>query len=195
MPGTAAIQHSVLIISGAQQFTALARASLPAGRFSSIEVRTDAAAARRCLLERDFDLVLIQAPLPGENGLGLALDFAENRHTSVLLAVPAEVSDDVQEQVTDRGILVIPRPATRPRIQNAVRFLLSIQDKMSLLMKEAADAREKTEEIRQVDRAKFVLIEHRHMSEDEAHRYIGKLAMNNGISRRRAAAMILDEYE
>ena len=77
MPGTAAIQHSVLIISGAQQFTALARASLPAGRFSSIEVRTDAAAARRCLLERDFDLVLIQAPLPGENGLGLALDFAD----------------------------------------------------------------------------------------------------------------------
>ena len=113
----------------------------------------------------------------------------------MLLAVPAEVSDDVQEQVTDRGVLVIPRPATRPRIQNAVRFLLSIQDKMSLLMKEAADAREKTEEIRQVDRAKFTLIEYRHMTEDEAHRYIGKLAMNNGVSRRRAAAMILDEYE
>lgn len=62
-------------------------------------------------------------------------------------------------------------------------------------MEAGADAREKTEEIRQVDRAKFTLIENRHMSEDEAHRYIGKLAMNNGVSRRRAAAMILDEYE
>ena len=195
MPAQGGIQHAVLIISGSEQFTAIARACLPAGRFGSIEVRTGAASGRRCLLERDFDLVLIHAPLQDENGIGLALDIAENRHTSIMLSVPAEVYDDVLEQVTTQGILAISRPSSRGRIQNAIRFLLSVQDKMTLLRKEADAAREKAEEIRQVDRAKFTLMEQRHMSEDEAHRFIGRLAMNSGISRRRAAAQILDEYE
>ena len=195
MPGREDIQHAVLIISGAEQFTAIARACLPAGRFTSVEVRTSASAGRRCVLERDFDLVLIHAPLQDENGMGLALDIAENRHTSVLLVVPAEVYDDVLEKVTKQGILAIPRPTNRTRIQNSVHFLLSVQDKMYLLRKETAAAREKAEEIRQVDRAKFALMERRHMSEDEAHRYIGKIAMNNGVSRRRAAALILDDFD
>jgi len=195
MPRSEDIQHSVLIISGSERFTAAAKASLPAGRFISIEVRQAAAAARRCMLERDFDLVLINAPLPDENGIGLALDAADKHHTGVLVVVPAEVYDEVLEQVSEQGILAISRPTTRSRIQIAVRFLTALQDKMYGLMKETATARQKVEEIRIIDRAKFVLIEQKHMTEDEAHRHIGKLAMDNGVSRHRIARMILDEYE
>ena len=47
--------------------------------------------------------------------------------------------------------------------------------------------------MRVVNKAKLVLINKKKMSEDEAHRYIGKLAMDNGISRGRAAERILDD--
>ena len=195
MPRNEDIQHSVLIISGSEQFTAVAKGCLPARRYISMENRTSAAAARRCILERDFDLVLIYAPLSDENGVSLALDIAENRHASIMLVVPSEIYDDVLERVTEQGILAIARPTTRTRIQVAIRFLFSIQDKMYGLIRETSAAREKAEEIRIIDKAKFVLMEQKKMTEDEAHRYIGKLAMNNGISRRRAAGMILDEYD
>lgn len=195
MPRNEDIQHSVLIISGSEQFTAVAKACLPARRYISMENRTSAAAARRCILERDFDLVLIYAPLSDENGVSLALDIAENRHASIMLVVPSEIYDDVLERVTEQGILAIARPTTRTRIQVAIRFLFSVQDKMYGLIRETSAAREKAEEIRIIDKAKFVLMEQKKMTEDEAHRYIGKLAMNNGISRRRAAGMILDEYD
>ena len=49
------------------------------------------------------------------------------------------------------------------------------------------------EELRVVSRTKITLIEKMNMSEDEAHRFIGKYAMDNGISRGRAATMILDD--
>ena len=37
------------------------------------------------------------------------------------------------------------------------------------------------------------LMEHRHMTEAEAHRYIGKQAMDHGMSRKRIAQEILDD--
>ena len=52
---------------------------------------------------------------------------------------------------------------------------------------------EKMEELRVVSKAKILLVERKHMSEDEAHRYIGKCAMNRGVSRRKIAEEILDD--
>ena len=62
---------------------------------------------------------------------------------------------------------------------------------VSRVVKGAAE--EKAEEQRIIDRAKFYLIEKKQMTEDEAHRYIGKQSMDSGISRRRIAERILDD--
>ena len=47
------------------------------------------------------------------------------------------------------------------------------------------------QEIRLVNRAKWVLIEQRHMDEPTAHRYIEKLAMDRCVTRRLIAEEIL----
>ena len=46
-----------------------------------------------------------------------------------------------------------------------------------------------------MDRAKCLLIEHRHLSEAEAHRAIEKQAMDQRLPRARVAQLILDRYE
>ena len=51
------------------------------------------------------------------------------------------------------------------------------------------------DQMRLVNKAKFMLIEEKHISEDEAHRMIGKVAMDNGISRGKAAQKIIDDLE
>jgi response regulator NasT len=51
------------------------------------------------------------------------------------------------------------------------------------------------EELRLVSKAKVLLVEKKKMTEDEAHRLIGKQAMDQGISRRRAAQRLLDDLE
>ena len=53
---------------------------------------------------------------------------------------------------------------------------------------------EKIQEIRLVTRAKWTLIQCLGMSEEEAHRYIEKQAMDNRISRREVAKRGLTTY-
>ena len=99
------------------------------------------------------------------------------------------------EHVTDRGVLVLPKPLAVNRLDRAVRYLFAEQAKVRHLLARIAGLTEKTEELRIVSRAKLLLMDKMHMTEDEAHRFIGKQAMNSGISRRKAAEGILDELE
>ena len=52
---------------------------------------------------------------------------------------------------------------------------------------------EKMKELKIVGKAKGILIEKKGMTEKEAHRYIGKMAMDNGVSRKHIAEDIIDE--
>ena len=51
------------------------------------------------------------------------------------------------------------------------------------------------EEIRLVNRAKLLLMEHLKMSEAEAHRHIEKAAMDACVKRRNIAEQIIRTYE
>ena len=53
----------------------------------------------------------------------------------------------------------------------------------------------KMEEIRIVNRAKMLLIEKRGMSEEEAHHYLEKEAMNSGTTKQKVAEAIARELQ
>ena len=185
------MRHSVLIVSASGQFDAKVRKSLTG--FMMVDSRKSVSAARRCILERYYDLVVINFPIPDEAGEQFALDVTEQCRASVLLVVPGEIYDAVLEMVTDRGILVISKSLPPGRLDQAIRFLIATENRMHALEKQVEKAEERLEELRIVDKAKFYLMENENMTEDEAHRYIGKQAMNHGVSRGRVARRILDE--
>ena len=191
MPGKDDMMHSALIVSASEQFDSLVRRSLKS--YITVEIRKSGAAARQYVLERYYDLVVINAPLPDESGEELALDITEQCNASVLMVVPRDIYEDMLERVTDLGVLVIPKPSPKGRIDKGIRFLTAGQDRLHRLEKQVEKTKEKLEEQRIVDKAKFLLIETKNMSEDEAHRYIGKLAMDNGITRGAAAQRLLDD--
>ena len=193
MPKDELIQHSVLIISASEHFDAIVKRSLPKRNYLSVEIRQSASLARRCILERYYDLVIINAPLPDENGLEISLDVIDNSNASVLLVVPKEICDDMTEKVTDYGVLVLAKPFHWGRIDKAIRFLTAIQNKRHYFEKKVRDMQDKMDDLRAIDKAKFMLIEKKQMTEDQAHRLIGKTAMDCGISRKKAAIKIMDD--
>lgn len=81
------------------------------------------------------------------------------------------------------------------RMDMAIRYLTAIQDKMSVLDSRYRNARHKLEEIKIISKAKILLVQKKNMTEDEAHKYIGKSAMDSGISRVKVALEIIDEME
>ena len=189
------ILHSILIVSASEQFAAAAKTTFPERSYMAVEIRKNAAGARRFLLERYCDIMLINSPLPDESGIELALDTAEKDSVGIMIAVPADHYGDVSDRFTEQGVFAVAKPMPRERMAKTMRMLLAIQDKMHLMRQEVNAMQEKIEELRTVDKAKFILIEKEHMTEDEAHRFIGKQAMDNGISRKKAAERILEEAE
>ena len=62
MPKNDFSRRSILIVSADQQFDAFVKKA--AAGFLTIDQRKSAALARRCILEKDYDIVVINALLP-----------------------------------------------------------------------------------------------------------------------------------
>ena len=193
MPRSEEKRHSILIVSSSEQFDAAVRRSVRS--HTTVESRRSGAMARRCALERPYDIIVIRMHLTDEPGDQLALDLASDSTAQVLLVVPAEVYETVLEHVTDLGIMTLARPFPRAQLSQAIRFLTAVHNRMRLLEDRLRASEEKREELRTVSKAKLLLIEKRRMTEEEAHRFIGKEAMNNGITRKKAAEKVLEDLE
>ncbi len=193
MPREQQTKHSILTVSGNKELVPLVRRSLQSECIISEEYTNSAAGARRCILEHYYTIVVINSPVHGESGTELAIYAAGQCSASILLIVPGGIYEETMERVSGYGILVIEKPFPVLRLSRAMRFLSAHQARIQKLEEKVRAAEEKAQEIMLVDKAKFFLIEHRHMTEDEAHRYIGKQAMDHGMSRKKIAQEILDD--
>ena len=77
--------YSVLVVSGQQRFNDALTPMLPASEYYPVCFSGNVASARRELLARDFDFVIINSPLPDETGVRFAIDAGSRADTVVLL--------------------------------------------------------------------------------------------------------------
>ncbi|MDR0856528.1 MAG: ANTAR domain-containing protein [Clostridiales bacterium] len=150
--------------------------------------------ARRCLLENDYEVVIVHSPLPDESGEAFARDTAAQGLTRVLLTVHVPHYEEVAASVEDYGVMTVERPIHVNLFWTTLKMLRASGAGMSTLRQENFRLLSKIEDIRLVDRAKCLLIEKRGMSEPEAHKHIEKQAMNLRVTRRRVAEEIIAKY-
>ena len=188
-------QYSILIVSQSEQLNNFVKKVISDGRFSTIEVRKSAAQAAQELLNRHYDVVIVNAPLPDEFGTGFVLDICTRYTSGILVITPGDVADDVTERVIDYGVVVLAKPLTNRALARNLRHLVAIQNKMQETEKKVLTLEERIKEMRVENRAKCLLIEKEHMTEEDAHRLIGKQAMDRCISKRAVAEEIIEKYE
>ena len=188
-------QYSILIVSASEQLTTFVKKVISDGRFSGIEVRKSVAQAAQELLNRHYDVVLVNAPLPDDFGVDFVLNLCEHYTSGVLILTPGDVCDDVTDRVIDYGVVVLAKPVTNRALARNIRHLCAIQDKIRNTEKKVLTLEEKINELRIVNQAKCLLIEKEHISEEEAHRRIGKQAMDRCVSRKIIAEEIIEKWE
>ncbi len=187
-------QMSILIVSAGEKATALLTQLLPPQEFSPILSVHTVGEARRMLVDRPFDILIINSPLPDDFGVQFALETAQTQSCGVLLFVKAELQDAVSHRVEDYGVLTLSKPVNRQMVFQSVKLLVATRQKIRALEAKASTLQSKMEEIRLVNRAKLLLMEHMKMSEPEAHRYIEKRAMDTCVKRREIAENIIKTY-
>ena len=186
-------QERALLVS-ARGLDKLQRALASAG-FLEASATVSASEARRIATQCAWPLVVINAPLPDESGLELAMELTATTFSAVVLLVRAELMSRVYAPATEAGVLLVGKPVIPQVFQQSVQLAAATHNRLMTLNRENEQLHRKLDEIRLVDRAKCLLIEHERLTEAEAHRTIEKQAMDQRLPRARVAQLILDRYE
>ena len=113
----------------------------------------------------------------------------------MLLFVKSELIDEISAKGLEYGVATIPKPTAAALISQSLQLLCAQRERLLRTAEKQRDIEEQIAEMRIVNRAKWLLIEQKGMSEAEAHRYVEKLAMDERISKREAARRVIFLFE
>ena len=186
--------YRVLVVSPAGRGADFLASVFDAPTFDPVVNALSAGEARRLLSSEQYDLIAVNSPLSDETGIDFCIDAAQGP-SGVMLFVKNDIYEIVSSQCTREGIFVIPKPNTQRNVAQSVTLLCAICERLRKYEKKTRTLREKMDSIRIVNRAKWLLIERLGMTEQDAHGYIEKEAMNRRRTSREIAEEIIRMYE
>lgn len=150
--------------------------------------------ARQLLVDGEYDLVMINAPLIDETGEQLAKDIA-NSSSQAILFVKADYFEEISTATIDYGVITIAKPINRSIFWTTLKYVTAVYNKFNRIEQENRKLKQKIEDIKLVDKAKCILIEFEKLSEEDAHKFIEKQAMDSRSTRREVAKTIISKYK
>lgn len=162
--------------------------------FGSVSV-SDGTGVRSVIEKENYGLVILNTPLAEEYGLELASFISSHTNAALIVAVSQKNCDSVYNKIGSTGAYILPKPFNKTALIQAIRFVVTAREKMLELKAEKEKLEKKLYNIKQIDRAKCVLIQYLRISEADAHRQIQKRAMDQRVPEIEIAMDILKTYE
>lgn len=184
-----------LIVSGSEKGLDGMTSFLKNCGYPSVVTISSGSEARRMIHHDSYGLIIINTPLKDETGYQLSLKLSEDTCAAVILICKADIADEMTNRTIDYGVCVVPKPLNKAVFLQAIRTGTAFHHRMLALHQENAKLRTKLEELRYVSRAKCLLIAKQQMTEETAHRYIEKNAMDTRRTRKDVAMEIIAKYE
>ena len=188
-------EYSVLLVSGSEKLLQSLMQIVPELNGVQLSTAFSVSAARREMTAKSYDMVIVNAPLPDETGNRFAIDAAQKTGCVVLLLVRAEDSEEAAARMLPQGVFTLPKPISALAMRRGFQWLAAARERLRQTEKKTSTVEEKMEEIRLVNRAKWLLIEQLKMTEAEAHRFIEKQAMDRCSAKREIALGIIKTYQ
>lgn len=186
--------YSILIVSGSENFNSAIISLLPKASFELIATASSVAEAKRKILENDFDFVVINSPVNDDLGLRFAIDCGNLSGTLVLFLIQNELYGEIYMKLSENGVFTLSKPASKQSMLTALHWLLTAKRKLETAETKSIKMEDKMEEIRLVNKAKWLLISKEDLLEPEAHKYLEKEAMNRCVTKKEIAKEIIQKY-
>lgn len=186
--------QSVLIVSSSEKPVEYISEILPHSDFYPVFTAASASEAKQRLIDGAVDIVIINAPLSDEFGTQLAVDIVSTSHSGVLILVKPDVYEHVSYKMEQYGILTLSKVLNRQTMFQTVKLLCATSNKMKKLEESTVSLEIKLREMKTVNKAKGLLIERLKMSEEDAHKYIEREAMDNCVKKIDVAKLIIEKY-
>ena len=150
--------------------------------------------ARRTVMSRVVDIAIINTPLSDDFGIQLAIELSE-RNICVLTFVKGDRYEQIAYKLEEYGVITLAKPVDRASLVISVRMLKAMRAKLVKIETQRSSLESKMRERRLVNRAKLLLVERLSMTEEEAHRFIEKQAMDSCVKKGEIAENIIKTYE
>lgn len=151
--------------------------------------------SRRMLSKEIFDLIIIKSPLQDESGELFALYAAQKTKAQIIILVKNNYLKQIVDKVGEFGIFTLGYPVDDFLFYQTIGIAFSVNVKINGIHNENTKLRARLEEIKLVNRAKFLLVEHLSYTEERAHKYIEKTAMDKRVSKTLVSQDIIKNLE
>lgn len=188
------MKNALLVSNSGQSASSLASLLKQEG-YEKVEVRFSAYSAEEAVKDNEFSLICINAPLPDENGIELSKRFSEATLSCVVIIVPQKNADEINDLLLRFGVLVISKPLNLKLFHRFLQFSDCFRTRILRFSEENKKLKHYVEDMTVINRAKLLLISCLNMSENQAHRYIEKQAMDLRISKAEVAKQVIKAYE
>ena len=186
--------QSVLIVSSSEKPVEFISEILPHSDFNPVLTAASASESKHKLIDASVDIVIINAPLSDEFGTQLAVDIVTESNSGVLILVKTDVYEHVSYKMEQYGVLTLSKMLNRQTMFQTIKLLCATRNKMKKLEESTVSLENKLREIKTINKAKGLLIECLKMSEEEAHKYIEREAMDNCVKKVEIAKLIIKKY-
>ncbi len=141
----------------------------------------------------DVELTVINSPLMDESGFELAEYIIEKTAANCIFMIKDENAEKISDQAEKIGIIVVGKPFSRTLLYQLIKTIDIAVNRSLKLYSENLRLEKKISEIQTIDKAKFMLMQYKGMTEEEAHAYVEQYAMNKRKKKSIAALAIIDK--
>ncbi|WMI80175.1 ANTAR domain-containing response regulator [Anaerotignum sp. MB30-C6] len=186
--------NQVLIIAGKETEKESLVSLLDCYSACQILYASNSKQAKELIADQTPSLIIINAPLPMETAQDLALFMTNRTDAAIILLLPESYRNIKEYSVEEFGILTLFKPFKRSEFERTMKFANAFQNRFAKMQEKNRKLQKQLTEVRTIHRAKCLLIQHLHMTEPQAHRYIEKHAMDQRQSKMEVANNIIQSY-
>lgn len=188
--------YSVLIVSSQENVSESIKRLSNDEKLYPIVTCQSISQARRLMIDRDFDICIINSPLFDGNGIDFAIDSIHNKNMGIIMLTKSESYDEIYDKTYEYGVLLLAKPVTGQIYRQTLKLMLASREHVSRITetKSKKTIEERLNEIKIINNAKLLLIENKKITEEEAHRYLEKRAMDFRHSKVDVARDVINEY-
>lgn len=182
-------KEKVMIISSSKDLAEKIRAALPLVKYQILIV-SSFSDAKLLLTKQKFSYCIIVGTM--DNFVKQTREVLRNQGLSVLLIVKKESYDQVAYQMSQVPVFVISFPVSKQMVYQSLACLNVMHQNLLVANNQIMKLQKKINDLKIINQAKCILIEQYHYSEEKAHHYIERSAMENAKTSVQVARQIIE---
>ena len=187
-------RYNILLVSSSEKFNSNTINPLSLSIYADITLSKDIEQARRLIVERKFDIVILDSPVGSNKGFNFILSICDNEEFGILTIVKMEDYDEAYFRLHDFGVYVLSKPVDENLLTQSLRIICLTRDKINDMSNNNLSKKDKLDEIKLIAEAKMLIVKKLHITEDKAHKLIEQTAMNMRITKKMTAQMFIKKY-